>query len=327
MPESGGLRRGIAQLAPGLVAIAVIVWLLSSKGEELAAAVSACPLWVLLAATGGHALTLVLRSEAWRITLNAIGEERIRRGTVHTANACAFLAGAVQSHAALPVRVGLLRRMAGRGAPRPAQIALADAPIFLLEACLAMALLIPAAGAAGLPPWVAPGALLSLVLILCALGKLGGRAPNSIVAGLRILSDPRRRVTLAAHVIALNAVMLARVWVVLVGFGLPSGPAATALVFVSLGAIGLLPVGVGAGPAATMAALGASSLAAAAAAGVVISATTLAAVLLYAAANLAAHPTASGWQAGRRVVITILDLRATRRLRELPLPAVRATPP
>jgi hypothetical protein len=165
------------------------------------------------------------------------------------------------------------------------------------------------------------------VLTLCVLGRLGGRAPNSIVAGLGILSDPRRRVALAAHVIALNAVMLARVWVVLVGFGLPSGPAATALVFVSLGAIGLLPVGVGAGPAATMAALGASSLAAAAAAGVVISATTLAAVLLYAAANLAAHPTASGWQAGRRVVITILDLRATRRLRELPLPAVRATPP
>jgi hypothetical protein len=118
MPGSGGLRRGIAQLAPGLAAIAVIAWLLSSKGEVLGAAVSACPLWVLLAATGGHALTLVLRSEAWRITLNAIGQERIRRGTVHTANACAFLAGAVQSHAALPVRVGLLRRMAGSGAPR-----------------------------------------------------------------------------------------------------------------------------------------------------------------------------------------------------------------
>ena len=53
-------------------------------------------------------------------------------------------------------------------------------------------------------------------------------------------------------------------------FGLPSGPADVALVLFSMGAIGLLPIGVGTGPTATIAALGATNLAAATAAGMVV---------------------------------------------------------
>jgi hypothetical protein len=77
-------------------------------------------------------------------------------------------------------------------------------------------------------------------------------------------------------------VAMLRTWIVLLGFGLPSDPAAVALVLFSMGAIGLLPIGVGTGPTATVAALGTTNLAAAAAAGTVVSAATVLAVLLYA---------------------------------------------
>jgi hypothetical protein len=74
---------------------------------------------------------------------------------------------------------------------------------------------------------------------------------------------------------------------VLVGFGLPSDPAHLCLVLFTMGAVGLLPIGIGTGPTATVAALGTTNLAAATAAGLVVSAATVLAVLIYAGATWA----------------------------------------
>jgi hypothetical protein len=49
-----------------------------------------------------------------------------------------------------------------------------------------------------------------------------------------------------------------------------------------MGAVGLLPLGIGTGPAATVAALGTTNLVAATAAGIVVSSATVLAVLIYA---------------------------------------------
>lgn len=51
-----------------------------------------------------------------------------------------------------------------------------------------------------------------------------------------------------------------------------------------MGAVGLLPLGIGTGPAAMVAALGTTNLAGATAAGMVVSAATVLAVLIYAGA-------------------------------------------
>ncbi len=103
-----------------------------------------------------------------------------------------------------------------------------------------------------------------------------------MVAGLGVLASPRLRIRLALAVGAFTSMALLRTWIVLAGFGLPSTPADTALVLFSMGAIGLLPIGVGTGPAATVAALGTTDLAAATAAGMVVSAATVLAVAIYA---------------------------------------------
>jgi hypothetical protein len=94
--------------------------------------------------------------------------------------------------------------------------------------------------------------------------------------------DLRARLALAVG--AFTAMALLRTWIVLIGFGLPADPAHVCLVLFSMGTIGLLPIGVGTGPAATVAALGTTDLAAATAAGMVVSAAAVLAVLIYAGA-------------------------------------------
>jgi hypothetical protein len=287
--DRGGERRGLLLAATGgLTAAGAVGWLVATRGGGLASAFAACPPWALAGATLAHALTLVLRSEAWRLALNAVERNPVPRRHIHAANAGAFLAGCLQSHAAMPVRIALLRRLAPDRAPRALQIVLADAPIFLIEACLAATLLILAAGAGpGLPWWAAPSLLGAGIAALVALRgahvRLGDR---TVAAGLAVLADRRRRAALTGVVAALTALALVRVWIVLAAFDLEAGLAEIALVFFSLGAIGLLPLGMGTGPAAAVGGAGTSAgtLVPAAAAGLAISATTLLAVLAYALA-------------------------------------------
>ena len=87
---------------------------------------------------------------------------------------------------------------------------------------------------------------------------------------------------LAIAVAAFTGMAMLRTWIVLLGFELPSDPAHVCLVLFTMGAVGLLPIGVGTGPTATVAALGTTNLAAATAAGMVVSAATVLAVLIYA---------------------------------------------
>ncbi len=105
---------------------------------------------------------------------------------------------------------------------------------------------------------------------------------HRLAAGLGVLASPRLRNRLALAVGAFTCMALLRTWIVLAGFGLPSTPADVALVLFSMGAIGLLPIGVGTGPTAMVAALGATDLAQTTAAGMVVSAATVLAVVIYA---------------------------------------------
>lgn len=251
--------------------------------DEVGAALGSVPLWAMAGAVALHVATLVLRSEAWRMTLAAAGGDSLSRSVVHGTNAAAFLAGTLQSQAALPTRVALLRRLAGERAPRAGQICVADVPIFALELCATSALLIVAVLMGRGPWWVAPGAAaLALVVLLGARLAPERFAHRPIVRGLTILGDRRRRGALVLLVGAIAALTVARVWLILAVCDLPHGLDEIAWVFAALGIFGLLPLGPGAPPGATVAAIGASSVGAAVAAGLLISASGILAVLVYA---------------------------------------------
>ena len=231
-----------------------------------------------------HLLTLVLRTEAWRTVLRAAGAEAIDLRTLHAANAGAFLAGTVQGQAAMPTRIALLRRFGGERSPGVSQIALADAPIVMFEVCTSALLAAVASTAVGgIPGWAPWAMLVGGIAILAVLRLVQDRfRHHGFAAGLGVLARPDLRTRLAIVVAAFTGMAVLRTWIVLNAFDLPSDPAHVCLVLFSMGAVGLLPIGVGTGPTATVAALGNSSLAAAIAAGMVVSAATVLAVLIYA---------------------------------------------
>jgi hypothetical protein len=268
-----------------LGAIATIGYLVVTRGGALLAALAAVPPWVLAAAVGAHLLTLTLRTEAWRTVLRAAGGERVEPAAVHAANAGAFLAGTVQGQAAMPARVALLRRFGGESAPAVAQVALGDAPIVMFEVCASAVLAAVGSTAVGLIPAWTPWALLAgAFAILAALRLLYGRfRERRIAAGLGVLAHPRLRNRLALIVATFTAMAFLRTLIVMIGFGLPTDPAHVCLVLFTMGAVGLLPLGVGTGPASMVAALGGTtSIVTATAAGMVVSAATVLAVLIYA---------------------------------------------
>ncbi|MBS1888571.1 MAG: hypothetical protein JSU06_15425 [Actinobacteria bacterium] len=279
------MRKTLSRLVP-LAGLAVVGYLLWTHGDALLAAIVSVPAWVIVAATLAHLLTLVLRTEAWRTTLRAAGAGRVDHPTVHAANAGAFLAGTVQGQAALPARVALLRRFGGEEAPAASQIALADAPIVMFEVCASAVLAAIGSTAVGTIPAWSPWAMLAgAFAVLAALRLLYGRfRGHKLAAGLGVLAHPGLRNRLALVVAAFTAMAFLRTLIVLGGFDLPTDPAHVCLVLFTMGAVGLLPLGVGTGPAATAAALGSTNLVTATAAGTVVSACTILAVLAYAAA-------------------------------------------
>jgi hypothetical protein len=267
--------------------VVVIGYLLLTRGASVLNAIATVPAWVIAGATMAHLLTLALRTEAWRTVLRAAGGERISLRALHAANAGAFLAGTVQGQAAMPTRIALLRRFGGGDSPDVAQIALADAPIFMFEVCAAALLAAVGSTAVGVIPAWAPWALLGgAVAVLAALRLVYWRLRSRrLAAGLGVLACPDLRIRLAIVVAAFTGMAALRTWIVLVGFGLPSDPAHVCLVLFTMGAVGLLPIGIGTGPAATVAALGTTNLAVATAAGLVVSSATVLAVLIYAGAS------------------------------------------
>jgi hypothetical protein len=286
-------RRMVSTLAP-LTVVGLIGFLLFTRGDPVFDAIATVPVWVILGATAAHVLTLALRTEAWRTVLRAAAgakAESLDPRDVHAANAGAFLAGTVQGQAALPARIALLRRFGGARAPDVSQLALADAPIVLFEVCAAAVLAAVGSTAVGMIPAWAPWAMLGgAVAVLGALRLLYGRfGHRKIAAGLGVLASPELRNRLAIVVAAFTAMAFLRTWVVVAAFDLPSDPAHVCLVLFTMGAVGLLPLGIGTGPAATVAALGSASLVTATAAGMVVSAATILAVLIYAGAIWAWH--------------------------------------
>ena len=285
MPATRRRRAGhLAAAALSLGALGTLCW---TRREDLGAALEAVPPATFAALVALHLVTLLARSEAWRLVLAAVEGHTLARRAVHRANGAAFVAGAVESHLAMPVRMALLKRLAPQQAPRASQIAVADLPILLLEVCGTAAVLAVGAAAAGAWPWwTAPAALAvaggGMAAALLTLARLGPQRP--MARGLAVLACRRRRGPLAALVALVTACGVARVALALAACGLPAGPGETAVVFASLGVLGLLPLGPSASPGATLAVVGGAGVGAALAAGLAISASAIVSVLLYAGA-------------------------------------------
>lgn len=280
------------RVVSGLIAsaaLAALVVVCVARGPQIAQAAREVSVIVLVLLTALHVLTLVVRTEAWRVSLIAIDGRALPRRAVHAANAGAFLVGAVQSQAAMPARLALLRRLAGARAPRPMQVAVSEVPVFVLEVAATCLLVAAAAGLAvagsgsSRVGWSAAlvGLALGFGLPLLARSAAARFAHRSMSRGLAVLAMPSLRGRFAAAIAVVCALGVLRAWLALDDAGLPHGVSEVAMVFAALGVLGLFPIGPGASPAATLAVVGTADVDAALAAGLALSASSIVGVLLY----------------------------------------------
>jgi hypothetical protein len=276
--------RRLGQIAAPIAVLAVVAWLCVRHADGVGATIGLLPAWAVAGAVALHVAALVLRSEAWGLSLAAIEGRPLPRRIVHAANAAAFLAGAAQSQAALPARVAMLRRLAGTAGPRPAQVFVADVPIFAVELAITAGLLTAGVLAGSGPWWSIPAALALAIGVLATASWLRRRfAHRPLVRGLAVLADRRRRGMLIAMACGICTATAARVLLLLAVLGLPHGVGQVGWLVAALGAFGLLSAGPGAPAAASVATLGSSGVGDAVAAGLALSATSIAGVLVYGA--------------------------------------------
>ncbi len=279
-PRRLSLRSAISWAVMLAFGVALVV-VGNHHAHEIAETLRTVSVWPVVGATALHAVTLALRSEAWRIGLRAVGADALPLATIHRANALAFLVGTIQGELSLPARVAALRRAAPERAPTAIQTAMVDAPLALVEvACLF-------AFAALWEPWLIVGTIvIAGALPYLARRVAPSRPADSPLRGLMVASDPpalRRLVVVMAAVVIVSAL---RIWLILLAFHLPIDITSVAKVVAAVTVIGVLPVGLGTGPAATIASLSSGEAAItgdgiALSAGLAISATSVLGVVVY----------------------------------------------
>ena len=275
------MRRALP-LVIGAAVFALLVAVCLRHGADLARALQRVPPTAFAAATLLHVVVVGIRTEAWRLTLAALGS-RPPLAVAHWASAVGFLAGTVEGHAILPARMAVARKLAPADVPGLRQMLLSDVPVFAIECCLIAALLpLAATRIDGAPGWsvlLAPVGAVGAVLGLRLLHKHLSASP--LAGGLKILATPGLRGRLAALAAAIVALTYVRVWILIGAVGLADRPADAAVAYIAVTLAGQLPIGPAAGPAGMVVIAGEGGLAQAAAAGLAISATSIGAVILY----------------------------------------------
>jgi hypothetical protein len=275
------VRRALP-LVIGAAVSALLTVVCLRHGADLARALRRVPPIAFAVATLLHLVVVGIRTEAWRLTLAALGS-RPPLAVAHWASAVGFLAGTVEGHAILPARMAVARKLAPADVPGLRQMLLSDVPVFAIECCLIAALLpLAATRIDGAPGWsvlLAPVGAVGAVLGLRLLHKRLSASP--LAGGLKILATPGLRVRLAALAAAIVALTYVRVWILIGAVGMANGPADAAVAYVAVTLAGQLPIGPAAGPAGMVVIAGEGALAKAAAAGLAISATSIGAVILY----------------------------------------------
>jgi hypothetical protein len=286
------MRRAAAVAAP-LAAVALVAAVVARHASDVATALSKVDPGVFALATALHLGVLGVRTEAWRVTLAAVGRVPPPRAS-HWASAVGFTAGVLEGHAVLPARMAVARRVAPSDTPGLREMLLSDVPVYALELCL-LATLVPVAAAhgVGLAPWVVALALVAPPATVLGLRLLHQRyESHRLAAGLAVLGRPGLRARLLAFAAVVVGLTFARIWISLAAVGLPAGADDAAVAYVAVTLVGQLPLGPATGPAATLAVASGSGVALATAGGLVISGASIAAVLGYLAIAAVTRPRA-----------------------------------
>jgi hypothetical protein len=263
-------------------ALALLVVLMGSRADDAGAALTNIPVLSLLLLVGAGVIPMLLRAEAFRVSLRA-GGAHARRGDVHTASGLTFCAAEVNHYAARLVRAGSLKRLGCRNVTLW-QLLAAEIPVLLVEAFIMAVVVSVAVLFLGWPWWI------MLIIPAVALAVAGvirfvhGRWGHTAIGrGLSALTCPRLTGKLVLIGLLVLAVQIVRTYLAMRAVGIELGVDEAALAFVCVAGLGTLPLGPSAAPTVSLALFSSGSgTVAAAAGGLALTATAAIAAVVYA---------------------------------------------
>jgi uncharacterized membrane protein YbhN (UPF0104 family) len=253
------------------VALALVA-LLWGRRDEFVTAVESTSITVLLAAIGLQIVALLVRTEAWHLTIQAAGGTVARR-VLYRASSMQVLGGMLNSHLGVAARIAALRRSSPEVSPQVPTLIAAEFPILAVEAALAVltsfTLVIPL----GLPWWLPLIGLPVIALASAGLRHLALRKGRELWRGLAVLRSLRGGSKVVGLVLIAVVAQILRNWLLLHAVGIDASFFDAIAVLIAVVTLGQLPVGPSVGAASAVLILGKDGVAAAAAAGLILTVT------------------------------------------------------
>ena len=265
-------RRTPLTIAGSVAAAAVLVLVLSGRREEFSTALAEATAWALVVTALLQIVSLVARSEAWHLTIEAAGGTVDRR-TLYRASSMQVLGGLLNAQLGVAARITALRRSAPEVCPQVPTLIAAEFPIVAIEALLAAFASFTLVGPLGLDWWV-PLVLLGVIGAASAgLRRLALAKGRELWKGLAVLRSVRHGGRVVGFVLVAVFGQIFRNWILLHAVGVNASFFDAIAVLIAVVTLSQLPIGPSVGAAAAVLILGGDGVAAAAAAGVLMTVT------------------------------------------------------
>ncbi len=259
-----------------------IYFLIRSHLGDIGQTLLAIPIEVIGAVVILQILTMVGRSEVWRLCIGACNG-KMPATPVYAANAFTQLANSMNQYLGSIVRIIVLRKLEPERSPKVGQLFVTNLPAYIVEAFVASILLAISSATLGLAWWIPVVAISAVLVISGLLYHIRHRFKHRPSAlGLNALTSLPHLTKIVAITSVVLVLQVLRIWLVLMAVGLNPSLFAAVAVLIGIGILSALPIGPSTGPAATLAVFGSASVATAAAAGIAIAATTLIGILVFA---------------------------------------------
>jgi uncharacterized membrane protein YbhN (UPF0104 family) len=255
-----------------LAAVAVLALLLAGRREEFLAALSSAPATVLAATVLLQIVALLVRSEAWHLTIQAAGGTVARR-VLYRASSMQVLGSVLNGHLGVAARIAALRRSSPVVSPQVPTLIAAEFPILAVEAALAILASFTLVAPLGLPWWLPLVGLPLIALASAGLRHLALRKGRELWRGLAVIRSLRGGSQVIGFVLVAVFAQIFRNWMLLHAVGVDASFFDAIAVLIALVTLAQLPVGPSVGAAAAVLILGSDGVAAAAAAGVLMTVT------------------------------------------------------
>jgi uncharacterized membrane protein YbhN (UPF0104 family) len=259
-------------VAGSLAAVALLALLLAGRRDEFLAALSSAPATVLAATVLLQVVALLVRSEAWHLTIQAAGGTVDRR-ILYRASSMQVLGSVLNGHLGVAARIAALRRSSPVVSPQVPTLIAAEFPILAVEAALAILASFTLVAPLGLPWWLPLVGLPVIALASAGLRHLALRKGRELWRGLAVLRSLRGGSQVIGLVLVAVFAQIFRNWLLLHAVGVDASFFDAIAVLIAVVTLSQLPVGPSVGAAAAVLILGSDGVAAAAAAGVLMTVT------------------------------------------------------